>query len=914
MEIKIYSQAGVLKARVSPEDSSTVSKGIMDDNVLTLTFKHFDCISIDVNDYADFQGERYWAQERYTPNQKSTVEWEYNLKLYGLESLIKRILVLKLVDNENEPVFSLTAPAIEHVRLFVENINRAMGTTDWKVGEVIATPNLTVDYSGTLINKGLDQVAELAGTEWWIDGETVNLSRCEHGSPVTLGYRNGLLSISRDTNENAPFFTRLFPVGSNRNIDRSIYGYSRLQLPLGVKYVEQNTQYGVIEHFEENTFSHIYPRRTGLVATVRSEERTGEDGEPFTVYYFTDSGLNFDPNSYELPGLVKNIVFQSGELDGRDFEVNYDSSTQEFEIITQFPYDDNTQLPGGSLIPKTGDEYILYNIRMPNEYYPIAEAELAEAVQDYMDKNKLDKSVYKAPTDYIDLGNRNIALTLGQSVCLESNEFFPGTGYRLSRITRITSKVNNPLQADIEISDRVDLGKMAALEGSIDETNHYVKTATAAFPDLIRSWESTKPTDTNVYSSRKSEREFLHKNRPDTAAGLIQFLQGAEFGQFLPGIETGSGGAIDSEGNGELQSLVIRSFLKVPQLIYNKVSVTGGEMWNTEGGVIQSVTADGENAYILELDIEDGDHIELQIDDICKGHYNQSGGFVTSYFRVTHVNDASNTVRIVLGAGSEVPGGINHPPVPCMNIARYGSFTVRERQRSQYFSSTEGYIVLLDYVDNYKIEPRHYRAVFGHIPPSLLPDNLPINKNDAGIYLKNVVAENFFQIDAQGNPVKVIRDRGLWENNPEEAYLCNAQYQDEVWCDSCKYRCINEGTTQRPAYNSTGWLLVAGDTELTLAIYSTAGETFLQGQMDTTLIASVKRGVTNITATILDADWKWTRTTGDAVSDTVWNNTHLGNASSVHITDADMNGQSGTFTCEAYVRDGNQTLSETIHF
>jgi hypothetical protein len=912
--MKIYSQEGVLKATVSPDDSSTGSKGIMEDNVLPLVFKHFDCILIDVNDYVDFLGERFWALERYAPDQKSTVEWEYNLKLYGLESLIKRILVLKLTDDENEPVFSLTAPAVEHVRLFVDNINRAMGTTDWKVGEVIETPNLTVDYSGTFINKGLDEVAELAETEWWIDGETVNLTRCEHGEPVTLGYRNGLMSISRDTNENAPFFTRLFPIGSSRNIDPATYGHSRLQLPSGEKYVEQNAEYGVIEHFEETAFQEIYPKRTGTVGTVRHTQQTGENGEPFTIYYFTDPDLDFDPNDYELPGLVKNIVFQSGELNGRDFEVNCDSSTKEFEIITQFPYDDDTQLPGGALIPKSGDEYILYNIRMPDEYHSIAEEEFAGAVQEYMKKNKLDKSIYKASTDYIDLGNRNVALTLGQSVRLESAEFFPATGYRMSRITRITRKVNNPLQADIEISDRVDRGKMAALEGSIDQTNHYIKTATAAFPDLIRSWESTKPADTNVYSARKTEREFLHKNRPDTAAGLIKFLQGAEFGQFIPGIETGSGGAIDREGNAELQSLVIRSFLKVPQLIYNKVSVTGGEMWNTEGAVIGSVTADGENAYILELDIEDGDHIGLQVDDICKGHYNHSGGFVTSYFRITHVNDAANTVRIVLGADSEVPGDINHPPVTFMNIARYGSFTVRDRQRSQYFSSAEGYIVLLDGVDNYKIQPRHYKAAFGNIPPSLLPDNLPIDSNDAGIYLKNVVAENFFQIDAQGNPVKIIRDRGLWSDDPEEEYLCNAQYQDEVWCDSCKYRCINEGTTLRPAYNSTGWLLVAGDTELTLAIHSTAGETFLWGQMDTTLFAVVKRGVTNITAAILAADWKWTRDSGDVISDAVWNNAHSGNTSSVHITDEDMNGASGTFTCEAYVRDGDQVLTETIQF
>jgi hypothetical protein len=638
MELKIYNQYGGLKATFSPEDSSTNQKGIMDDNTLSLTFKYFGCINIDVNDYVDFLGERFWALERYTPNQKSTVEWEYNIKLYGIESLIKRIINLKLVDDEMEPVFSLTAPAIEHVRLFVANINRAMSTSSWKVGEVIATPNITVDYSGTFINKGLDEVAGLAETEWWIEDKTINLSRCEHSEAITLGYQNGLLSISRDTNENAPFFTRLFPIGSTRNIDRTTYGNSRLQLPSGAKYVEQNTQYGVIEHFEETAFSAIYPKRVGTVGTVRSEQKTGEDGNPFTIYYFTDPQLNFNPNSYEIAGLVKNIVFQSGELNGRDFEVNWNQTTLEFEVITQFPYDDDTQLPGGSLIPKNGDQYILYNLRMPNEYYAIAEAEFAQAVQDYMDKNKLDKSVYKAPTDYIDLGERQIDLTLGQVIRLESAEFFPEAGYRLSRITRITRKVNNPLQADIEISDTVDRGKMAALEGSIAETNHYIQTAMGGLPDIIKSWETTKPTDTNLFSARRTLREFLSKKQNDSAAGLISFLSGAEFGQY----DSGEGGAnIDQYGNSEFLTTVIRSMLRstvfidgltgegfglwkddnglanltldkltvrqtmsVMELLINKVRSVGGQMIvSAANGKIKNVTQSGTN-YVITFETE----------------------------------------------------------------------------------------------------------------------------------------------------------------------------------------------------------------------------------------------------------------------------------------------------------------------
>lgn len=403
---------------------------------------------------------------------------------------------------------------------------------------------------------------------------------------------------------------------------------------------------------------------------------------------------------------------------------------------------------------------------------------------------------------------------------------------------------------------------------------------------------------------------------------VVQFLK-LIISQFstkgaIPGIETGTGALIDSQGNAEMQSLILRSFLKVPQLIYNKVTVTGGEMWNTEGGTIAAVEQDPDSgaAYILTMQIEDGDTIELDIDDICKGHYNSSGGFITSYFRVTAVNQAAKQVRIVLGADSEVPGGVNVVPVPYMNIARYGNFTNEERQRSQYFSSSEQRISLLSGVDQYIIEPKHYKVVIGDVPAVLVPDYLPIS-GKASIYLDNVIARNFFQVDKSGDIIKIIRDRGLWseEDAEDNPYLCNAEYQDEVYHKSCKYRCIVEGTTQKPRYDSTDWLLVAGDTTLSLDIVSSDGETFLYGQLATTLTAVVKRGVNDITSEILTSDFTWSRETGDILADAVWNADHSGAGASVALTTEDLPlFAGGKFICRVYVRDGAENLSAEVNF
>ena len=564
MELKVYNRKSVLKLTVSPSENSTRQKRLMGDHVLGLSFTAFECVPLEVYDYVDFEGVRFWITEEYAPKQTSTVEWEYDCKFYGIESLMRQALVLKLVDGENDPIFSLTAPAREHMALIVANINRQMGTTDWKVGEVLSTENLTLDYEGTYCDEALSMLADAAKTEFWTDGMTVNLCRCEYGDEAVLGYDNGLVSLERDSADNVKFFTRLFPIGSTRNIAPEEYGYSRLQLPSRRSYVEQNTQQGIVEHYERDAFSGIYPRRIGTLSGVRSEQHTDDDGEPFTIYYVKDTSLTFDPNSYEIGGLVKQMTFQSGELNGRDFEVNYDTKKREFEIITQWPYDDDTQLPGGLLIPKVGDEYILWNIRMPKEYYTLAEQEFAEAVDEYLLEHDQDRYVYKGRTDYVEVARRRLTLDVGRRVRLESNEYFPGTGYRTSRITSISQSVQYPSEMDIEVSDVLGKGALEKIDEELGEVRHYAKTASAGLPDIVRSWENTPASDFNLFSAKRSRKEFLNKRENDTAQGLITFEQGLRLGGFKSGIV---GGEIDAAGNAELLSVVVRSLLRSPSFV-----------------------------------------------------------------------------------------------------------------------------------------------------------------------------------------------------------------------------------------------------------------------------------------------------------------------------------------------------------
>lgn len=577
--IEIYGSNDRLKCQVEAGSSSQQDKALQSDNVLSLSFTHYAFLELDVNDWCDFAGERYWLQEKYLPKQKNEREWEYNVKLYGIESLIKRLLVLQNSDGENEAVFTLTAPANEHVRLIVQSMNDGMDhTTNWKVGDVVQTENLTIDYDGTYCDEGLRLVAEAAGTEWWIEGETVNLCRCEQGAELLLRYGESLLSLDRDEADGVKFYTRLFPIGSSRNIDRERYGSTRLQLPGGAKYVDIPDlveRYGVFHHYEQEAFSDIYPRRVGVISSVRWEEVKDTDGNPFTIWYFKDNGLTFDPNDCEIAGLVKHVSFQSGELEGRDFEVNYNSKTKEFEIITTWPYDDDMQLPdvqGGQLVPAPGNTYILWNIRMPDEYYDLAEKEYQSAVEAFNREHLLGKAVYKAPTNPKWVERSGAQLYVGRRVRLESEKYFPKLGYRSSRITRLTRKVSDPYQIDLEISDAVSTGTMAKIEDSIHDVKMYVRESSSVLPDIIRSWDETKPTDNNIYSARRTHKEFLSKNTADRAKKKIIFDEGIEAGDF----EAGSrGGHIDGQGNAELLTLVVRQLLRSARF----VDGFGGEGW-----------------------------------------------------------------------------------------------------------------------------------------------------------------------------------------------------------------------------------------------------------------------------------------------------------------------------------------------
>ena len=785
MELKIYSKEGNLKLTASPDSNSAATCGIQEESVLSLSFTAFECVTLEVYDYADFLGRRYWILERYQPKMNCDSEWSYSVQLSGVEGLTTQVLMVNPDDDDN-PILTLTAPAREHAALIIANMNRKMGTTEWKVGEVVVSEYIDIEYTGKYASDALSELSSAAGTEWWFDGMTLNISRCEFGEPVPLSYGNGLTGgIERSMADGVKFFTRLFPVGSSRNIDPDRYGHARLQLPDGAKYVEQDTHLGIIEYFEQEAFDAIYPRRIGMVGAVRSEERTSDDGSPFTVWYFTDPDIPFDPNQYEIGGLVKRVTFQTGELRGREFEVNYDSEKKEFEIITQWPYDNDMQLPSEPLVPAPGNEYVLWNISMPDSYYPAAEQEFKTAVDTFMADSRKDISVFQASTDFTVVDKRNLDLKPGQRIRLGSDKFFPDTGYRDIRIVAISRSVVQPGSMTLKMSDVLSTGRISRIENQISEVTQITRQVSSEFPDIIKSWEETPASDTTLYSSRKSEREFLNKRRGGTVEGITRFLkrqqldEGFRTSDFASGI-TGFGAQIDGRGAGELESLFIRRFLEVPELRYNRVGISVGDDWSAPGaGVIESVDKEQK---LVTLKLEEGEIGAVAVGDICMGIFHDFdpsnnatadsddgrgnfsfAGFATVYFRITEVlGDRNERFRYELRPLSATFTK-QIDPMESMTFVAYGSFTNPARQSSRY--STRTYQRYLRNVSDWEFTAENIAAQFGDLTNLSV---FGIQMSGYSAYLDNIYLQGMISsldkkalLDTRSKLFRLVGDNGV---------------------------------------------------------------------------------------------------------------------------------------------------------
>lgn len=568
MELKIYDKANSLRLTASPNTSSSVTEEIGGECSVSASFTHTEYVPLDVDDYIELESVRYKVKSRYRPKHKNTQTYEYSVKFYAPIHDAEDTLML-FQEGGTTSEFSYDGGPREHLQLWIDNMNRRADANLWSIGTVITADNKTIDYRNVKCWDaafGSNGIAATFETEMWADGYVINLCKAERGEMVELGYLQGLTNLAQEDNGEVKFFTRLFPLGSTRNINAAKYGYSRLQLPDRSLYVDKNVDlYGVKEETEETAFSEIFPKYIGTISSVRSEEKENEEGRKYTVYYFKDNGMNWNPKDYEIPDLDYMLKFQTGELAGRgtdgSFQAAWHEDTREWEIINVYP-DDTTQIPGGTIIPTPGDQYIPWNFAMPQEYITEAEQEYKQAVDDYLNTYSFDPNKYTGTTDRNYIEKNHTPLHIGWNVRLLSDQYFEAIGgYKDTRITKVQRKLNDLCQATITCSDEVGTGWKSSVDNSLNSLRYEVaRQAEQYVYDIIKSFETKTPSDNNVFSALKSLKTLLRKDQSDGTSFLLKLLGGAEFGVFASGI---SGANIDAQGAAELLSLVLRGALTI---------------------------------------------------------------------------------------------------------------------------------------------------------------------------------------------------------------------------------------------------------------------------------------------------------------------------------------------------------------
>ena len=724
MELKIYDKYGNLRLTASPNSSSSLTEEVGGECSVSAVFTHTGFVPLDVDDYIEINSVRYRIKDRYRPKQKNTQKYEYSVKFYAPIHDAEDAMMLFL-EGDITSEFNYDGGPREHLQLWIDNMNRAAGENRWSIGTVVSAANKTIEYKNLKCWDaafGSNGIAATFETEMWADGYVINLCRAERGERIELGYMQGLINLAQEDNGEVEFFTRLFPLGSTRNIDASKYGYSRLQLPSRAKYVDQLTYlYGVKEHWEESAFSGIYPKYEGTVTSVRTEERENEDGRKYTVYFFTDSGMAFNPDDYAIPEYTYMLAFQTGELSGRgndegSFEAAWHNETKEWEIINVYP-DSTTQLPGGVIIPQPGDKYIPWNFGLPQEYVTAAEQAYEQAVYDYLASYNFDPDKYSGQTDRNYIERNSIRLYLGLNVRLLSEQYFSDTGYKDSRITRIVRKLNDLSQATITCCDKIGTGWKSSVDNQLENLQYIIaRQAEQTIIDIIKTTDTKTPSDYNVLSALRAIGMFHRKDKTDSTTFLQRFLGGADFGQFTAGMVGGSGARIDQYGDGEMRSLKLRDSLTVPQITFNCIDVISGDKANSFAyGTIKSVDTDSMTA---ELDLLEGQWGTLHVNDFCRGTFhnlageNESedkqdangfwsySGFSTAYF--TPIEILENTAGTFRFRYSLQQGTSVHP-IRGMNFFAYGNPTDKSRQSITY--ETRYYTRRLKDVTTWTINP-----------------------------------------------------------------------------------------------------------------------------------------------------------------------------------------------------------------
>ena len=856
--ITIYSAQDVKLLELS--NIGTGSKGyysLMQHDYIVLNFSLETPIDFGIGSYVDLTGQfddalggklskKYYVTEKQTPTYNTTTGgYDYELRLNAYYWLWNNYIFKYTPESAgSEASWSLTAALDVHLGVFLRNL-ASLGFTfngqayTFSIDSTVQNKAVAMTYDNVHL---LDALFSLGGKDYydcdvWVTENVIHFGRCELGDAVKIERNVEAQDITRSDSKGT-FATRIYAFGSTRNIPTNyrpideqlvVNGVvqKRLMLPKGTPYIDAYPNMSQNEVVEDVVvFDNIYPRRVGTLQNVTSRKETvdNEDGtqSTYTYYRYKDSGLAFN-EEYILEGQELQITFQSGKLNGMTFGVKFNPdgknpAEQLWEIVGNEDY--GRFLPDDTIKPEDGDEYILFGFDIQlvsDQYIPAAEQELLQKAQEYVNKTKVDDGTYTATlrSDWVFADQIHRTFDVGQKITLVAPDFF--TDNRVSRVIGWEMNLDIPYDSPIyTIGESAQYSRLNDIEDKVDTITFRGNTYTGIGGSgvyVIRTNDSTPASDSNVFSALRALAQFLRKDKDDLTPFKLTMMQGGQFGDFASGM-AGFGGRVDGQGNGELESLIVRRFLEVPELRYNRVDIKVGDKWRAPGGgVMASVDAE---TRTVELKLEDGEIGAVAVGDICMGIYHSQvgadnatadsddglgnrtfAGFTTVYFTITEVTGERNEkFKYQLRPVSERWKG-QAEPFEMMAFVAYGNFTDEERQTSVY--ETRTYTRMLWKQNTWEISAQNVALQYGDLSNLSVFD---INMEGYSMYLNNVYfTGTVTQVKPDGTPVMTANERGAWKAG-------HYDYYDRVSHDGRIWLCVNEGgTDSEPAEGNADWLL-----------------------------------------------------------------------------------------------------------
>ena len=396
----------------------------------------------------------------------------------------------------------------------------------------------------------------------------------------------------------------------------------RLMLPEGTPYIDVYPDMSPDEVIEGIvTFDYIYPRKVLSISSVEEEMidvTEGEEKKPtgmkVPVYTIKTTGLVGFDKSYVISEELT-VTFKTGRLAGLTFGLTFlpeksDDTSTCFEIVANEDY--GGRLPDTVMKPSDGSdsteadtfvmagydtEYVFENL------VPEAEEELKAETEKCAEKirNNIGTVSAKLMSDWSKARNETqdtpCPFGVGQKVRVNNPSFFPSP--RTMRVLGYELALDIPWDSPVyTIGESASYSRLGALEDRIDSiklngssyfSGKVSSSTSGTNVYLIKKDDETDPSDTNAYSSLRTDKEikegieknnnelgkkFLSKLKDDTASGIITFLRGLIIGNFSSGE---SGGQISDDGAAELASLLLRGALEIGKYSAGKSGAKIGE-------------------------------------------------------------------------------------------------------------------------------------------------------------------------------------------------------------------------------------------------------------------------------------------------------------------------------------------------